>query len=168
MKNMLRQASLLLSLLISTVLLSQTQEDFDKYGKILLDQMTDLNHTEMVDFIRIREYHEIVDRQGLSPNQHSAMKHQVNSSYNDLYVSFQQSMQEIAENYRLDLSEGATFEYDQTRHELLEGSKDTYAMVTSFLYKNKKVQTMVSFIYDVAWLDAERGFVIISPVKEDF
>ncbi len=165
---MLKQTSLFLSLFFTTILGAQTQEDFDKYGKILLDQMTDYEHTQQVDFIRIREYHEIVERQDLSPNQRSAMKHQVNSTYNDLYTSFQQSMLEIAENYRLDLAEGATFEYDQTRHEPLEGSKDTYAVVTSFMYRNKKVQTMVSFIYDVAWLDAERGFVIISPVKEDF
>lgn len=160
-------------LIISTMLLSfgaisQSEEDFNNYGVILFRQMTDSTQTEFVDFIRTREYHEIIDRQPLNDNQKSLAKHRINEDYNKMYVDYQRSIQEMVENYHYEIMDGAQFEYLETRFEQLDGSKDTYAMKTNFIYRNKKVQTQVSFIYDVAWLDKERGFVLISPLKEDF
>ncbi len=147
---------------------AQTEEDFNEYGIILFRQMTDSTQTEFVDFIRTREYHEIIDRQPMNDNQKSLAKHRVNEDYNKMYVDYQRSIQEMVENYNYEILDGATFEYLETRHEALDGSEDTYAMKTNFIYRNKKVQTQVSFVYDVAWLDKERGFVLISPLKEDF
>lgn len=147
---------------------AQTEEDFNDYGVILFRQMTDTSQTEFVDFIRTREYHEIIDRQPINDNQKSLAKHKINEAYNQMYVDFQRSIQENVENYAYEIRDGATFEYLETRYEPLDGSKDTYAMKTNFIYRNKKVQTQVSFIYEVAWLDAERGFVFISALKEDF
>lgn len=154
--------------LLSNTLLAQTEEDFNDYGLILFNQVTDTAHDKFVDFIRIREYHEIIDRQQASDNQKDLMKHKVNEDYNVMYVDFQESMGELIQNYLYEIADGSTFEYIETRHEPLEASKDTYAMKTNFLYKNGRMQTQVSFVYEVAWLDKERGFVLISGVKEDF
>ncbi len=147
---------------------AQTEEDFNDYGVILFRQMTDSTQTEFVDFIRTREYHEIIDRQPMNDNQKSLAKHKINEAYNQMYVDYQRSIQEMVENYNFEILDGATFEYLETRHEPLDNSKDTYAMKTNFIYRNDRVQTQVSFIYDVAWLDKERGFVLISPLKEVF
>tara|TARA_R110000850_G_scaffold68457_8_gene152834 strand:+ start:87 stop:623 length:537 start_codon:yes stop_codon:yes gene_type:complete len=156
------------AILLSFGMFSQSDEDFNNYGVILFRQMTDSTQTEFVDFIRTREYHEIIDRQPMNENQKSLAKHKINESYNKMYVDYQRSIQELVENYSFEILDGATFEYLETRYEALDGSKDTYAMKTNFIYRNKKVQTQVSFVFDVAWLDKERGFVLISPIKEDF
>lgn len=159
---------ILFSMLLSFGVFSQSQEDFNNYGVILFRQMTDSTQTEFVDFIRTKEYHEIIDRQPLNDNQKSLAKHKINESYNKMYVDYQRSIQEMVENYSFEILDGAKFEYLETRYEALDGSKDTYAVKTNYIYRNKKVQTQVSFVYDVAWLDKERGFVLISPLKEDF
>lgn len=157
-----------LTSILSLGLLGQSEEDFNNYGNILFRQMTDTSQIEYVDYIRTREYHEVIDRQPMNENQKSLTKQKINDSYNEMYVLYQKSIVSMVENYRYEILDGASFEYLETRYEPLEGSKDTYAMKTNFVYRSGKVQTQVSFVYDVAWLDKDRGFVFISPLKEDF
>lgn len=166
---MLKRALFLLTIFLTVQLSAQSEEDFDKFGQMLFRQMTDTSYAgQLTDFIRIREYEEIIDRQEAPIKQKEIMKIKVNESYNGMYLDWQNSMQELASDYLYEINDGSTFEYLETRHEPLDQSEDTYAMKTNFIYRNGRVQNQVSFTYDVAWLDRERGFVLISAVEEDF
>lgn len=157
---------LVLALLGFSKLFGQSEADFDKFGKKLFTEITDTNYKEVVEYIRTREYHELIDEQPISDNQKSILKHKINEDYNNMYLDYQNSIRDLAQNYYDEMLDGSTFEYLDTHHEAMDNTKDFYRMITTFIYRNGKMQTVVSFKYEAAWVSQD--FVLVSGVKEDF
>lgn len=145
---------------------AQSDEDFENFGKTLLKEISDTNKFIHTRFIRIREYHRLIEEQPWSNNQQSIAMHRVNDDYSEMYMNYQRSMTELKDSYSMDREEGATFEYLRTEKELQDGASKIYTLRVNYLYRNGKVQTIVGLIMDTAWLGDE--MVAISPVKEDF
>lgn len=145
---------------------AQTQEDFDNAGRKVLSMVTDSLPNQILPFIRRDEYFGVIDKQPISDNQKSIIKQKLNLDLTDQHSAMQNSLQGLRESYEREREEGATFEYQETIHELMDNSVDTYIVKTTYLYKNGKVQTLVSFIYEVAWLG--NRFALISSIQEDF
>ena len=157
---------LFISLISITNAKAQTQEDFDDAGHKIMSMVTDSLPNEILPFIRRSEYFEVIDRQPISQNQKSILKQKLNLEHGNQHETMQNSLEGLRESYAIEREEGATFEYQETIHELMDSSVDTYNVKTTYLYKNGKVQTLVSFIYDLAWLG--NRFALISEIKEDF
>ena len=157
---------LFITLLTINATHAQTQEDFDEMGHKVLSMVTDSVPAQVLPFIRRNEYFEVVDKQPISDNQKSILKQKLNIDLTDQHTVMQNSLEGLRETYAIEREEGATFEYHETIHELMDRSVDTYTVKTTYLYKNGKTQTLVSFIYDVAWLG--NRFVLIGEIKEDF
>ncbi len=154
--------------LISTSLSGQTDEDLQNFGRYVFLQVTDSVPQNYVRFIQMMEYHQLIQTQPVTPNQKSVMKHRINETYDQLYKDWEGSMRVLREDYDIEREDGATFEYMTSRKELMEGAHNVYSMQTTFMYRNGKVQTRVSFNYDAAWLEEFQTFVMISEVSEDF
>ncbi|AEV31910.1 hypothetical protein [Owenweeksia hongkongensis] len=157
---------LLITLFTINVAHAQTQEDFDEMGRKVLSMVTDSVPAQTLQFIRRSEYFEVIDKQPISDNQKSILKQKLNVNLSDQHSVVQNSLTGLRETYEVERKEGATFEYHETIYELMDRSVDTYTAKTTYLYKSGKTQTLVSFIYDVAWLG--NRFVLIGEIKEDF
>lgn len=145
---------------------AQTQEDFDKMGQTVLSMVTDSLPAQILPFIRRDEYFGVIDKQPISDNQKSMIKQKLNVNLTDQHTVMQNSLAGLRDSYEMERKEGATFEYHETIYELMDRSVDTYTVKTTYLYKSGKTQTLVSFIYDVAWLG--NRFALIGEIKEDF
>ncbi len=158
----------ILLLILFTPLLGQAQskEDFENFGETLYRFITDTSQTAVVQYIRDKEYHALIDRQPLSPNQKSEAKLHINATFGEKYRRYQESVMNLQDAYRQELLDGASFEYLNTHYEALNNSRDTYAVQTTFLYRNGRIQSRVRLNVDVAWLGDR--MVVTSPVREDF
>lgn len=157
---------LLIALTTLTYAYAQTQEDFDNAGRKVLSMVTDSVPAQILPFIRRDEYFSVIDKQPISDNQKSIIKQKLNVDLTDQHSVMQNGLKGLRESYEIEREEGATFEYYETLYELMDNSVDTYSVKTTYLYKNGKTQTLVSFIYQVAWLG--NRFALISDIKEDF
>lgn len=157
---------LLIALTTLTYSYAQTQEDFDNAGRKVLSMVTDSVPAQILPFIRRDEYFSVIDKQPISDNQKSIIKQKLNVDLTDQHSVMQNGLKGLRESYEIEREEGATFEYYETLYELMDNSVDTYSVKTTYLYKNGKTQTLVSFIYQVAWLG--NRFALISDIKEDF
>ena len=144
----------------------QSQEDFDAAGRKILSMVTDSIPSQSIPFIRRNEYFKVIDKQPISDNQKSILKQKLNLELTDQHTIMQNDLTGLRETYERERAEGATFEYDETIYELMNRSVDTYSVKTTYMYKNGKTQTLVSFTYDLAWLG--NRFALISSIKEDF
>ena len=163
MKKLFTLALVLFGLQLS---FAQTQEDFDDAGKRLLHMITDSVIVDEVPWIRKREYFEVIDKQPISDYQKTVLKEKLNANFGRDINTMMNKFQGLRDSYELERKEGATFEYYETIYELMDNSVDTYAVKTTYIYRNGKVQTLVSFEYELAWI--EDHFSLISEVKENF
>lgn len=145
---------------------AQTQEDFDDAGQKVLHMVTDKYLKEQLPWIRKNEYFNLIDKQPLSDYQKTVLKQKLNDSYTADINTMENKFHGLRESYVVEREEGATFEYYETIYEQMDNSVDTYAVRTTYLYKNGKVQNLVSFEYEIAWLGSR--FVLISEIKENF
>jgi len=145
---------------------AQTQEDFDDAGKRILSMVTDSAVTQIVHYIRKPQYFELVDRQPISDYQKTLLKEKLNDDYSKDHSVMENALAGLRASYAIERKEGATFEYYETLNEPLRNSTDTYAVKTNYIYRNGKVQTIVSFEYELAWLGDH--FALISEIRESF
>ena len=162
------KASLLfISLFIFTNAASaQSEEQIEAFGKALFEEITDTANVSQVRYIRIKEYHALIDDQPLSDNQKAVLKQRINDNYTGMYVAYQKSMKELVDAYREDLKDGAEYEYLNTRSVKMDGSDDSFEMQTTLIYRKDRLQSRVKLNYDAAWLGRE--MVLITSVREEF
>lgn len=149
-----------------STLKGQSQEDFDEFGKLVMHYVTDSTPERAVQYIRIHHYQWLIYTQPISEQQKEILWKKTEHDYSKIYAADQNSIEGLMDTYAIEREDGATFEYFETLYEPLEGSNYTYDMKTSFIYRNGKVQTVVSFVYQAAWI--QDRFVLMSDIKEDF
>lgn len=157
------------SLFLSFVpdLKSQSDYHFENYGKQLFTQLTDTAATQDPEFIRIRVYRQLIDKQDFSHARKSAMKTEMEGFYEDRYIAYIKSVRNIKSDYHKDAQSGAEYQYLSTSYEPAKGKMgDVFNVNTRFLYKSDEVQNLVSFKYQVAYLD--NYLVLFSAIEEEF
>lgn len=158
-------ATLLLSFIPE--LKAQSDYHFEDYGKQLFTQLTDTAATQDPEFIRIRVYRQLIDKQDFSDARKSAMKTEMEGFYEDRYIAYIKSVRNIKSDYFKDAQSGAKYQYISTSYEPAKGKLgDVFNVTTRFLYKSDEVQNLVSFKYQVAYLD--NYLVLFSAIKEEF
>lgn len=145
---------------------AQTQEDFDAAGNKILHMVTDSVITVQVPFIRKKEYFDVIDRQTFSNHQKAVLKQKLNTSFDGDLKVMMNKLEGLRESYEIERQQGASFEYYETLYEPMDNSIDTYAVRTTYIYRSGKVQNLVSFEYELAWLG--NRFALISEIKENF
>lgn len=143
---------------------AQTAEDFDKAGRQILRMVTDSVNLNGVQWITIKQYFEIIDKQPFTINQKALAKQKLNETFDGDLAKMKTELAELRESYAGEREDGATFEYTKTEYEPLMNSKDTYAVKTTYLYRSGKTETPISFDYELAWLD--NTFLLISKIRE--
>ncbi|MDZ7846376.1 MAG: hypothetical protein U5L96_06225 [Owenweeksia sp.] len=150
-----------------TWVVGQSQKDFNQMGQLLFKQVTDTSSGDFVPMMRIQQYYEHIARQPVSADKQARMKYKIDARYNEVYLSWQNSIGRLQDFYSQEIARGAQLEYLTTRYFQKSNSKNIYQAETSFLYELDEMQNEVILKYKAIWLP-ELGFRIASSIEESF
>lgn len=140
---------------------------FEDYGKQLFYQLTDTASRQDPEYIRTRVHRNLIDKQPWSSNKKQARKTNMEIAYEDDYNEAMSSVLQLKEQYHKALASGVKLEYLSTSYQPKNGAYDAvYEVQTRLYYRGEAVQTMITWRYELAYLD--NFLVLFSPVEEIF
>lgn len=140
---------------------------FEDYGKRLFFQLTDSTSTQDPEYIRTRVHRDLIDEQAWSSNKKQARKINMELNYEENYNTAMGSMLQLKKQYKEAVKRGVKIEYLSTSHQPKKGVYNhVYEVQTRLYYRGDSVQTMITWRYEVAYLD--NFLVLFSPIEEVF
>lgn len=144
---------------------SQTQQKFDAYGELMINQLSH-SRFDSLPLMRIRELRDFLKERISNERKLTAETYKMDAGYLDRYRKYQQNMFSLIKSFEKAKKNGATFKFNEIFVEPLNGLKDTYRAELIYIYTQGKVQNEVSLSFDFAWY--LETIVLLGSVKEDF
>ncbi len=145
---------------------SQSEEDFDSFGRLVFNKLIAGEEYNTVDLMWLSHYRTFLGQQDFGEERLEREIHRVNSNYEDMYREYRDSYRQLREYYRKAREKGAEMEYLETVYIPLEGYKNAYLVEMSFIYNSLNVRNEVRISFEAAWYD--NFFRLLGPFKENF
>lgn len=144
---------------------SQTQETFDKYGELMVRQLSHARF-DSLPLIRIRELRDFYKERITDEKKLQAETYKAGAGYLDRYRLYQESMFSLIKGFKKAGEQGATFTFSEIYVESKGNLADTYQAELIYIYKQGEIQNEVSLSFDFAW--HIETIVLLSAIEEDF
>lgn len=147
-------------------LAAQSDEAFRAFGQQLFKMITDTADRPRLEYIRIKTWHRLIDKQNWEYQREKAAHEEVEENYKAEYLQYHQLRQHLQESWEERQNSGASVEFLNFHYQASPDTNNHYRATLRGLYRKDSVQTLVT--WTVPFYFTGQGFILTAAIEESF
>jgi hypothetical protein len=145
---------------------AQSETEFTQFGKLTFNWLTDTSESYVVEFIRIRTWLDLIERQNWNANEKEKRKLEINENYETYYKDYFGKTNLVIEQNQQEIIKGANFEMLSFSYTKAPEKTDLYLGTMRVLFKTEDVRNMITYRFQFFYNG--KGFGLVTAPDEDF